>query len=199
MLYGMKDDRSTIISLINITLMKSAQIYLSSAMVRQVGLEMAGKSRSRVVRNTSNPALQPGISESHQRALARAGNIQRGPVENTSAAQQVTAPQSGSTDLQASGPALTGGRRTRSSSVRADRLQGKRPAPQQPDGKVERGQTKRSCMASSQYAGTADKQIQTDPVSATDSPSTDTLHYDCPICMDLLIAPVVCASSRVCV
>lgn len=36
-----------------------------------------------------------------------------------------------------------------------------------------------------------DKQTQTD--AATDAASRpDTSHYDCPICMDLLIAPVVC-------
>lgn len=36
-----------------------------------------------------------------------------------------------------------------------------------------------------------DKQTQTD--ATTDAaPQPDTSHYDCPICMDLLIAPVVC-------
>ncbi|EIE18944.1 hypothetical protein COCSUDRAFT_59869 [Coccomyxa subellipsoidea C-169] len=75
------------------------------------------------------------------------------------------------------------------SSGKTEGGQGKRPARERNTGKGTREDAKRHRMDAAQ--GTAEKEVQTDHVAISAAAQPDISHYECPICISIIIAPVV--------
>jgi hypothetical protein len=132
--------------------------------------------------------LQPRMRTRSERACARADDDQRGPVEGTPASKPQLA-RTARMKPDAAAAAEEPAKGTSGSSGKSDSVKGKRPAIECTEGNASRGDVKRSRLGAVQ--GTTEKQKQTDPVTLGAASQPDTSDYECPICISVLIAPVV--------
>ncbi len=140
----------------------------------------------------STAASLPRMRTRSEHALARPDNSQSAMVEAPTASGNAK-PQSARAPRKktlAAAVAEEGINDATQSSGKTEGGQGKRPARERNTGKGTREDAKRRRMDAAQ--GTAEKEVQTDPVAISAAAQPDISHYECPICISIIIAPVVC-------